>query len=125
MPRKKTIKSEKDVKFKIIKPLLGMYRAFQFMPRPSATGVVGIHDHIACVPVTITEDMVGQTLGLFVSIEAKAPGRRGEEDRGMSNNQRVFMQNVEDAGGLALVFDGERDDIGTLVTQLRTRGASK
>lgn len=46
-------------------------KAFGFMPRQSGYGSNGIPDHIYCVPVKITRQMIGQTVGLFVSIEAK------------------------------------------------------
>ena len=45
--------------------------AFFFMPRQSGFGSNGIPDHIYCVPVAITDEMVGLTLGVFIGIEAK------------------------------------------------------
>lgn len=36
----------------------------------------GTHDILGCMPVTITPDMVGETVGVFVSIECKQIGER-------------------------------------------------
>ncbi len=44
---------------------------FQLMVVPGGFGKNGIPDHLACVPVTITQDMVGKSYGMFVAAEAK------------------------------------------------------
>lgn len=62
-------KPEAEVK-KAIKSLLDELNAWHFMPMQTM-GKGGIPDHIACVPKTITPDMVGKTIGVFVGIEAK------------------------------------------------------
>jgi hypothetical protein len=57
-----------------IKKFLDSLGAWHYMPVQSGLGVGGIPDHIACVPVTITPQMVGRTVGLFFAIEAKEAG---------------------------------------------------
>ena len=48
--------------------------AWYYMPVQTGMGVGGIHDFIACLPVVITQEMVGKRVGLFVSVEAKELG---------------------------------------------------
>lgn len=79
------------------------------MPVQNGMGTHGIHDHIACVPVEVTSAMVGKRIGLFVSIEAKRPGRRKEKDRGMSAPQYNNMLKIQTAAGISMVVDGEDD----------------
>lgn len=57
-----------------IKKALAKWNAWYYMPVQMGMGEGGIHDFIACVPMTITQDMVGKTIGAFVSIEAKETG---------------------------------------------------
>ena len=83
--------------------------AFHFAVVQNGLGTHGIHDRIACLPLTVTPEMVGKKIGLFVSIEAKRPGRRAEKDSGMSKHQVLFMENVLRAGGLSIVCDGLED----------------
>lgn len=54
----------------------------------------GSSDLIGLRQVTITPDMVGQTMGVFVAIEVKDQGRLTEQ-------QRAFLAMVQQAGGLA------------------------
>lgn len=66
-------------------------------------------DRIACVPVTITPEMVGSTVGLFVAVEAKRPGRRGTKLGGATGAQVNIMREIIDAGGVAMMADGAAD----------------
>lgn len=50
---------------------------FQLMVVPGGFGKNGIPDHMACVPVIITPDMVGKSYGMFVAVEAKRPKPEG------------------------------------------------
>ena len=109
MPREKKIFDEADVKEKIVKPWFKSRNAFQFMVVQAGMGRHGIHDHIACVPTVVTPAMVGKTIGMFVSVEAKRPGRREEPRRGMSPHQKDFMDEVNQAGGFSIVADSEDD----------------
>ena len=83
--------------------------AFRFSVVQNGLGIHGIHDDLACVPVVVTQAMVGKRIGLFVSVEDKKPGRRGEKDRGMSKHQVLFMEAVIKAGGLSICCDGQDD----------------
>ena len=57
-------------------------------------------DLIGVRPVTITPDMVGQTIGQFVALEIKKPGWRGPNNE-RERAQERFLLLVDGAGGLA------------------------
>ena len=59
----------------------------------------GIPDILACVPVKITKEMVGRTIGAFVAVETKAPGKL----KHTTANQRMELRSIGDAYGVALV----------------------
>ncbi len=66
-------------------------------------GHVGSSDIISVVPVVITAEMVGQTLGVFTAIECKtATGRQRKE-------QKLFQCMVERAGGVYVLARSEQD----------------
>ena len=106
MPRKLT--TENDVK-KLVKEWFDSVNAWHYAPIQTGMGVHGIPDRIGCVPVTITPDMVGKTLGLFVAVECKRPGRRGEERGGLSPAQAQQVDSIDHAYGYVIVCDGEED----------------
>lgn len=58
----------------------------------------GSADLIGWTPVVITPDMVGQTVAVFTSIEAKT-----ENDR-ISDDQIKWWKNVRKAGGIAKII---------------------
>jgi hypothetical protein len=65
-------------------------------PRPLHAGLAtGSADLIGWTPVTITPEMVGQTLAVFTALEVKL--RTGRP----SHEQANFLRTVEDAGGIA------------------------
>lgn len=84
-----------------IKVVLKKLQAWCYMPVQNGMGVTGIPDHIACVPVVITPEMVGRRIGVFAAIEAKAPGKAGNT----TANQRRHLAEIQEAGGVALVID--------------------
>ena len=84
-----------------VKKLLKEHNVWSYMPVQNGMGCVGIPDLIACVPVKITKDMVGKTLGVFAGIETKAPGKI----RNTTENQRRTLRAIGAHGGLALVAD--------------------
>lgn len=57
----------------------------------------GASDLIGFRSVTITPDMVGQTVAVFAAVEVKAPGGKHP----VSDEQRTFIEAVTRAGGLA------------------------
>ncbi len=75
-----------------------------YMPVQTGMGVVGIPDLVCCVPVHITSDMVGCTIGVFVGAEAKAPGKVNDT----TANQDYQIAAIQDAAGVALAFDDAR-----------------
>lgn len=78
-----------------IKDWLKKQGAWYFMP--IMAGGNGVPDFITCIG------------GKFVAIEAKAPGRRGEKNRGCSGLQVMQMEKIRAAGGVAVVVDGIED----------------
>lgn len=58
-------------------------------------GEKGGSDLICITPVTITQEMVGQTVGVFTAIEVKTAKGRA------SKNQKLFIEAVQRQGGLA------------------------
>lgn len=57
----------------------------------------GSSDLIGWVPVTITEDMVGQTVAVFAGIECKTKTGR------VSAEQQNFLDAIHRAGGISIV----------------------
>jgi hypothetical protein len=91
------MKKEADVK-KELKKYLTEIGAWQYWPVSNGMGRHGIPDCLVCYR------------GHFIAIETKAPGRRGEENRGCSALQTNELTAIFDAGGSTFVFDGEEDD---------------
>ena len=104
----KKLETENHVK-DLVRQWCDRHDAFHFAVVQNGMGVHGIHDRLAALPITITPDMVGKTVALFVSIECKKPGRRNEPDRGMSKHQVMVMEGVKKAGGVSVCCDGEED----------------
>jgi hypothetical protein len=73
-------------------------------PRPFDTGLpAGFSDLFGATPITITPDMVGQTLAVFTAIEVKAPAGR------VSMRQERFLDAVSRVGGFAGVARSVED----------------
>lgn len=49
--------------------------AWFFRPYMAGFGKSGVADIIACVPITITQEMVGKKFGAFVAVEVKRDGK--------------------------------------------------
>lgn len=73
-------------------------------PRPVRYGLCkGSADLIGIRPVTITQDMVGLTLGQFVAFECKT--KTGKPTR----EQKRFLSHVAQCGGLAKIVRSPED----------------
>jgi ribosomal protein S19 len=108
----------------IVRQWCDKHGAYHFAVVQSGMGVHGIHDRLMALPVTVTPEMVGKKIGLFVALECKKPGRRGEPDRGMSKHQVLFMEGVKKAGGLSFCVDGHEDLLGIQATLQQLTGDS-
>jgi hypothetical protein len=89
---------ERKVK-EAVKTVLKGWGCYQFWPiKTSSMGATTV-DCLACIPVMITKDMVGTTLGVFVAIETKRT-KLSEPTAAQGN---VMRQVREAGGGAALV----------------------
>ena len=66
----------------------GLFRAFDAPEKVVRVGMPGVADAMAVVAVTITPDMVGQTIGVAVAPEFKTA--RGQQAEAQANFQRAF-----------------------------------
>jgi hypothetical protein len=83
--------------------------------RPVTAGLCnGSSDLIGLKSVTITPDMVGRKIAVFVALEAKTPTGRTQTD------QYNFMRVVNESGGIAGIFRSP-DDAVNIVLQNTTR----
>ena len=91
---------EAVVKATVKKWLVAVFAWF-YMPVSNGMGRVGAPDFICCVPYVVQPEDVGRTVGLFLGIETKAPGKRGNT----TANQDREIAAIREAGGLAIVVD--------------------
>ena len=96
-----SVLSEKDIQSSILKNCgyfgFKLFRNNQGMIGGVKFGVgEGGGDLIGWKPVRITEDMVGDTLAIFASVEVKKPGQK------MSALQQKFYKDVQENGGIAI-----------------------
>lgn len=64
-------------------------------------GSDGAGDLIGYAPITITQEMVGQTVAVFCSIEVKRPDHKTSREHWQ--NQKEFMERVQARGGIAAI----------------------
>lgn len=76
---------------------------WHFLPVSRGMGQHGIPDVISCVPVKITQDMVGETLGIFVAVETKAGGKTEA-----TALQMYQMKKIREAFGTVLLVNAEK-----------------
>lgn len=100
--------TENDVKA-LVKKWFDDRGAWSYAPVQNGFGVHGVPDRVGCVPITITQEMVGKKYGVFVAVECKKPGRRNEQNWGMSKHQMLALGAIHAAGGFAVRCDGEED----------------
>ena len=84
-----------------VKKVFKAHNIWSYMPVQNGMGCVGIPDLIACVPLKITKDMVGKTIGVFAGVETKAPGKI----KNTTENQRRNLRAIGSHGGMAVVAD--------------------
>jgi len=72
-------------------------------PRPFHAGIVGMSDLGGWSPLTITADLVGQTVAVYTAAEVKAGTDR------LSTEQKDFIAAVLAAGGRAGVARNDED----------------
>jgi hypothetical protein len=77
--------------------------AFVFLPASGVMGSNGIPDFVCCVPLEITQDMVGETVGIFAGVEAKTTAGK------LSDLQRDKLNKISDASGVACLVWGSDD----------------
>lgn len=73
----------------------------------------GSSDSVGWRPVTITQDMVGKPFAQFVAAEIKTLGYKK-----VTRDQTNFLQQVADAGGLAMIVR-EGKDGGIEITEIK------
>lgn len=76
--------------------------AYYHMPVQNGMGAPTL-DFICCVPVKITQEMVGQTIGAYLGIETKAPGKKP------TPRQEQTIEEITASGGKVLVIDDVDD----------------
>lgn len=96
------MKLERDVKERM-KEIFDAARIWWFMYVPIGYGKSGIPDFITCVPVKITQDMVGKTYGFFFAPEAKFDSNEP------SDLQATQMKLIKNASGATCIIN--RDNV--------------
>jgi len=74
----------------------------------------GVHDIVGCKSTTITQDMVGKKVGLFISIEVK----RDDAKLTYSPGQALFARKVEAVNGLPFLVHNKTE----MLEQFTERG---
>lgn len=71
--------------------------------RPFKAGTAGMSDLIGFVPVTVTQDMVGQKVAIYAAVETKSARGRATDE------QKQFIAMVERFGGRAGIVRTDQD----------------
>lgn len=87
-----------------VKEVLKNWQAYQYWPVKATPLGAKTVDCLACIPVKITKDMVGKTLGAFVAIETKRT--KISEPTGA---QGAVLKQVRKAGGGAALIHTVND----------------
>lgn len=73
-------------------------------PRPLHAGLcVGSGDIVGITPVVITQDMVGETVGVFTSVEVKT--EKGKARKAQLN----WFDMIKKLGGIAMIAKSQKD----------------
>ena len=89
-----------------VRAILKAKGAFYHMPVPIPPNSKDVVDFHCCVPVVITQAMVGSRIGLYVAIEAKREGVNAPTDK-----QQETLRHVRAAGGMAALVNVEDEDM--------------
>ena len=84
-----------------VRKVLQNHDCYYFFVMSNGMGRTGIPDIVGCIPTVITPDMVGKTIGQFMAIETKAPGKL----KNVTANQRRELTSVAEHFGLAILAD--------------------
>lgn len=77
------------------------------MPQLVSYGLIkGSSDLIGITPKIITQDMVGQKIGIFTALEVK---KNKKGNYRATPEQKAFIQMIKNNGGMAGVVDCEKD----------------
>ena len=87
---------------------------YEIMPASGYGGKIGIPDHLACMPVVITAEMVGHSYGMFIAIESKKA--KGE----LHGLQQLNIDKIINASGFAQMAQG-KDDVQRVEAAIRER----
>jgi hypothetical protein len=93
---------------------VGLFRAYDDPRRVVKVGQAGMADSGMIVPVTITPDMVGQTIGVAVQPEFKVP--KGGRQKG---DQKTWQKAVERAAGVYRLIRSA-DEMHQLIADVRS-----
>lgn len=100
-----------------VKSFFEDFGGWSFAPVQQGKGEHGIPDRVGFIPVKVTPEMVGTTIGVFVAIEAKKPGRRGQKLAGCTGQQADKLRDILAHNGIAALVD-HRSDIDFVVRML-------
>lgn len=87
-----------------VRQALRRMQAYWHMPVQNGMGKPSLDFHV-CVPIEITEDMVGLRLGLYVGVETKKLGGKP------TPRQVNTMAEIAAAGGRTFVIDGDTSEL--------------
>lgn len=110
MPKKNPLKSKEPLEVDTKKAIKKLVKelwpdSWDYMPPGGAFGKRGVPDHLFCVPVTITPDMVGKSFGMLLAVEAKRPSGKA------SPAQLLQIEAIKAAGGKAGIVFNDNTDI--------------
>lgn len=88
----------------MVKARLKEAGAYQFWPVQTGLGAATV-DCLACVPVLVTREMIGATVGLFVAIETK----RADKPVAATPRQIATLREIHGSGGRTQVVQNQED----------------
>jgi len=104
----------------LVKDWYDANNGFSWQPVSNGMGMHGIPDRVGCIPLLITQEMVGRRFGLFVAIESKGGHRRTHKDGGLSEQQKRRRNEINDAAGVCVPAYGA-DFVEAVLEELKKR----